>query len=1452
MKRLRAWARGLLVAVILLAVGTVVAAGLLARTAPGRSVVLNEVLARARASLNGDIEVASFGGGDLFERASLVGVVVKDARGGVVFTADSLDVGYSIFSLLSGGREASSIDVYGWTLNVVADEHGWNVAQLAAGPGAAASAADSLAALAVDSVAPQLAQPAALRLRNVGLHDGRISVVPVTAAPMHFEGIEAELPLVELGGGIDHVEVFQLAFDGKLAKGPVTVQELVGSVRREGNTLEVRAGRLRLLDSEAEGEYRLSWSDSTGVRSELDLTASRVALRDLAWLSADLPPGRVRGELQGEFGGGGARWTFADADFRGEAGALFGSGTVRMGERLRLDQIRLDVQDFDVRQLSSLVADTSLLWGTWEGPLQLDGTLDRLAIQTEMALRDPETDRPVGRIALDGGLRVGDRPGADSLRLLADSVDYRALGRFGVPTWLERVGQMDLVVDGELRSGLRLVGEVLTTRVAAPSSRVFTDLNLVEASAGLGMSGTLDFTPLRLALLSPLAPALGLQGEARGRVTVDGRVGALTVATDLDTSGGPLNVVAEINSEAEGVTVRVEGELEELDIQALASRFPERTVLNGAAELTAGPQSGDVVATLDLASSTFAGVRVNGARTALHVRDGLLEIDSLGAVSSAGRLEATGSLALAEAREEGEMQVRVTQGSLQGLRPLIFGDEGGLPPELRAAFGDLDADSVDLDGRFELNGVVRGSAQALVGSGRVEVGRGVVRDLEFDTATVEVERFDLASGDLEARIQAGAIRLFDRPFLSASGTVGLQERRGRVVMQLERESGRVFGAGEIAIDSLGTVLQLDQFNVTDNGERWNLGGPARLAWGDQALEVRNLRVLRVGDRGFRLDANGTLPRAGSGQLDVNVTGLDLARISRIVAFEEGNLEGKVDLDLTVTGSLPEPIIEADLRGEALRYRVARFDEIEGALDFSGQTLNGAVFAWSDGHRQVSIEGHMPANLALAAVESRVPDGDVRLTIEADAVPLANVLGFFPGYESVEGELSGDFVVAGTPEDLQPSGTVRLTDGAAYLTEFGVRPEQVQASLELTPDGNIAVDATMWEQGEAHVSGTIALNPINDPGFDLDVETRTNQSVRIAARRDVEARVSGSVNLGGSYLAPVITGTLNVDEGVLYLDEFVRAASIVDLADPGLATLEFDAALIDQRELVNLSPFVQYLRVNVGLSMSSNAWLRSPEMNVEMAGDLRLAFNRRERTLAMLGDLTAIRGTYRVTGRQFDVQEGTVRFLGTPGVNPTLSITATNRLRAAEGAIDITATVDGTMLRPEVHLTSDLPGATREDLISYLLFGRPQGELSQLAGQRGSVLGTAGLSLTLGALASQVGALVADELPFDYLAVSSQQTAGLTTQNALSAGLRGTQVEVGKYVQNDVFLALLLRPFDTREQLSGFRMEWRLSDQVGLEGFVEGRATQLQSSGFDDLLFELRRVVGFRLFREWGY
>jgi translocation and assembly module TamB len=514
-----------------------------------------------------------------------------------------------------------------------------------------------------------------------------------------------------------------------------------------------------------------------------------------------------------------------------------------------------------------------------------------------------------------------------------------------------------------------------------------------------------------------------------------------------------------------------------------------------------------------------------------------------------------------------------------------------------------------------------------------------------------------------------------------------------------------------------------------------------------------------------------------------------------------------------------------------------------------------VEAFDSTRRVLDAAGTVPVNLALRPQGSRFVESPVDVRVSADSLDLGVALGYLPFLTEVDGVVSGEFFIGGSLEEPEPSGVVRISEGAWSLDLLGVRHTSVEGTLALQPDGRVEVSLAAQAAaaaGSSTVSGEVNLNPLRDAGLALTIAF---QNFEVVNRLDVQGRVSGEVRLGGTYQRPLLEGSLSVNQGTLYLEEFARSAEIVDLTDPRIFDVVDTTALSSRPLIAGIrNPFLQSLRVNVDLAVPRDTWLRSEDANVEIGGNLTVSYDRQSRDIVMVGDLQALRGQYTVLGRRFDVSEGTVSFIGTPGINPSLNIQAVSRLRRVGGdPLEVIATVTGNLTQPRVILSTDEQGIAESDLVSYLIFGRPSSELA--TGQSALLQGAteAGVTLLSGALSTQLGAAVAQRIGVDYLSITQ---AG-DFSSGLDPALAGTQVEIGQYLRDDVFIVFILRPLAGQAStgtdfFGGARLEIALSDNYNVQAFWEDRFLRGRVGGFGELGVQASEVVGVFIFRERGY
>jgi hypothetical protein len=1086
-----------------------------------------------------------------------------------------------------------------------------------------------------------------------------------------------------------------------------------------------------------------------------------------------------------------------------------------------------------------------------------------------------------------GSFHTGANPGATDLEVRLDPLNYRLLERMWPEARVLGGGSARLDVNGRANDGVQVTADVALAPDGASASRWVGGGEFTRGEDGrwtTDVSG--DFRPLSLALLGRIWPELELDGRASGPVHARGTLDDLTVGGDLAFGEGAVSFTGTVDLETPGSYYRLDADLEALRASDLTGLLPTPSVLTGSLSVQGSGLALDSLvgdASVSVRGSRVGAARVDSASAVLRAAAGVLVADTVEANVSGVQVAGAGAIGLVPGTY-GEASLRLRAPSLLGLRPIFMGDSLLVRDELNPLEQDLlrvrgiDPDTLPSALDVRMAGSAEGTADV---RGRLgDLGL----DLVFSMAEAAYGPDEVASADVSLSasglpatfgdwiVSANATRVAwaDREFERIEFRGTMSERRGEGTLDVQRRRNeRYFMTGAFALDSVGGYTDLTEASIQIDDLSWVLSSPTRIAWSPTSLSVDSLEITQISEDPTRVAASGTITRGGDSDFRLHLEGFHVEHAMQILQREDLDVSGHVDLELAVVGPAERPVIDATFAIEEPRYGSVELSRLDGSLEYAERVSRFAVEGWSGDRNVVDASGVFPFDLALASVSERATDDPMDVTVTADSLPAASALAYLSALENVEGLVSANFTIGGTGRNPEPSGTVRLLDGAWTISALGVRHTGVNGDIALKPDGGIDLKLSTTRSGVSTVVGEITLDSLSNPALDLAV---TFDRFLAVDRVDMESTISGSFTLGGRYRLPVAEGTLRVDEGTLFVEEFARASDIVDLADPMLYADGFavdTTVFVSQPLLAGIrNPFLDNLRVDIDMAVPRDTWLRSSDMNVEMGGELLVRYDRRQGDLVLVGELEALRGSYVLFGRTFEVTGGTVEFIGQPGVNPNLDIQARSRIRRQDqDPLDILATVEGTLIQPLVSLSSDEAGVAQSDLISYLVFGVPSGRLGLGgAGAQGSgqdlVFGS-GASLAAGALANQVGALLAQNVGLDYLAVSQSAVGIVGNQNFAESLLNSAQLELGRYLGDDVFVVLIISaptasgtsgPSEASgaDFLRGVRVEWSLTDNTFVEGFIEDRFLRSGTGGLTVAGYDGGQILGVLFVREWGY
>ncbi|HSK20972.1 MAG TPA: translocation/assembly module TamB domain-containing protein [Longimicrobiales bacterium] len=1474
--------------------GLLLAAGiifLLSRTDWGMERVRGFAVSWLEERVDGELRIGRITGPGLLGGVVIHDFGIVDPKGRPFLATDSIELNYNIRTLLGGSVVLNNVVLYGpeIVLEQLPGDTAWNYQYV------------------FPDRTPGEDEPRTRRLilfNDARVVDGTATVrIPIEPGDQIETGDTARIIFDRLQGGLARVMRFEqlnARLDRVIWESPLEPGRLVdiqslqtrGFVWRDPFIVEDMRGTLTMRDTIVAfdlPEVELPGSRAAVLgsviledgRNNIDVRveSSRVALRDLQFLHPQIPEeggGSVLLRIKSQPDG--ILFLAEDARLSTPGTSIAGSFGVVTGDTLYFTNVDLRASPLDVQLIERILPGGLPVDGLLVGTVEVRGPLSALETSGDMRLTGSGTGAP-SEVAWRGVLDVRNR----TVSARSFNADVRHLEMAIVSAFapeLKVTGSVSGTVSGSGGRGRMNFAGLLEHASSDGGRSVFDGGGSLE---GGGRSRRLDLTlnasPVTFHDLAQQVPALqGLQGELSGPVHIAGTADDMAFDAELTTPGGPLALDGRVMGRAGARRIAATAEAHGFRLDAFRDGLPPTTV-SGTLTVdltgnTVGTMTGPVRLALD--STRLGELPHSTLLLGAHMSDGLLVVDSAFLRGPLGTGRASGTIALVETAH-GTLQAGYTAESLTALEPFLYRNQGPAADGEPRVAGHVDALATITGwvGNLAIESTGTGSGILLgpVAAGRVHAevnasGLGTDRALYGVVATADSAQAFTHAFQV-ARLQLAGTA--DSMHVTAGATAAGEDRlfAAGVVQRVSDDSGATFHA------------RLDEARLGGRSP-WLLAAPAamHIANGTALLDS----VVLERDAGGRAVAGGRLTWAPSTiagvqplEFTIGITRLPFTDLLGVLnSRTQGS--GIVDGSLRVSGSALDPFIEAEVMARDMTYGDVRIDRAYAELNYAALGIDAHAEAQYGGRRIISGGGRIPIDLRLASVGERRLAEQLRLTITADSLPPGLPLGLVDGFTNVRGRIDGMMTVGGTTIDPTLSGGFTIRNGTADWDVSGVRYSDVTGNFVLEQGRLLRVDLSAVSAdprtrsalsfggtpavGSGTVKGTLDFDELGDPQFDLQLRAASAYAAR---RRDVEARVTGAVHMGGRYTRPVISGELHVDQGAIYIEELYRQylLSGVELDDPTLLSL-VDTALVAVRPIIAASrnPFVKNLQVrDLQVDVGADSWLRSRDMDVEVSGRLNVAFrlDPRDEDLRLTGSLAVNRGTYSLyypplQSRRFQVRQGSIDFPGTPGIDPNLSITAAYKARARGEPLDVLAIVSGTLQSPRVHLSSEVqPPISESDLASYLFFGVPTWEVAGSSQQNRAMAGLGG-ALTpsvLGYASSGLQALVQNAGLLDYVGLTTTESGMATEPDAgFSDFLAETQLEIGRYLTSDVYFGMSKR-LGTSNLDAGARLEWRFLPEYSFEMFAEDRLARAPAFGLRQET-GLRKVYGFLLFREWGF
>lgn len=486
-----------------------------------------------------------------------------------------------------------------------------------------------------------------------------------------------------------------------------------------------------------------------------------------------------------------------------------------------------------------------------------------------------------------------------------------------------------------------------------------------------------------------------------------------------------------------------------------------------------------------------------------------------------------------------------------------------------------------------------------------------------------------------------------------------------------------------------------------------------------------------------------------------------------VGFE--NTAGIIEASGTLKGVAGNPDISGSFKLDNGRFSDVSVDSVRfnWNYDHSKEKVTMTSQVVSLGQQVAEIEGYYPLLIdwkTFSIIEPEEEQG-ISLLVKTNDLDLTTFNQFLDQSitRQLRGRLNAELSVRGNVISPEINGFMRLRQGAIHVVPNNINLRSLEANLELSDNSILVRSISAQSLGNLMASGEIKLDGYNAQHVYLNVNARNFQ---VSNTRDVQAIISLNTVLEGSTITPKLTGSLTLDRGFIYLDNFgERTVEEVRLED-------------DEESLLDGLAFWNNLAMDMKISTDRTYWVRNrsrPEIQLQLNGELDLVKSG-GREIEVFGRMGVNDGYVTQLGKRFTFDQGDLVFSGNPA-NPALGIRTLYALRQPSD-IKIWYVIGGTAENPTFSYESD-PEMELQDIVSYTVFGRPFHALmaweQTVAGRSDALVADAALDILL----DRVEQLATQRLGIDVLQIDNTRTGGSSA----------TTIKAGKFISEKLFAAL---------------------------------------------------------------
>lgn len=527
------------------------------------------------------------------------------------------------------------------------------------------------------------------------------------------------------------------------------------------------------------------------------------------------------------------------------------------------------------------------------------------------------------------------------------------------------------------------------------------------------------------------------------------------------------------------------------------------------------------------------------------------------------------------------------------------------------------------------------------------------------------------------------------------------------------------------------------------------------------------------------------------QVDINQLSMELFRpwieeYAKLSGFINGKLQLAMaaEGDITGTGNLSLDEAVLKLESEGLRQQEPiEFESVELLYQLTAEDSMLAITIAPDVAGMQPIEARLQS-AAIKTVMEAPKDTPLTLQLQTSVEDLAALNLETLAFDELAGKLELHVDMQGTVNQPELSTAISLRDGQIFLVDMGITLSAINGDIKGDPlSGVKMLLQAQSAEGQLEIAGDFSMT---DADWLLNATIKGDQlevmnlpEAYVIASPDLKlmvspqtAKVSGTVAIPTAELAPMdFNTTVSASQDVVIVgqemdDEKMRLATDVD----------------------------------VTVQLGDNVMIRALGFRGRLGGNLRIYGDAGELLLGN-GQITVNDGSYAAYGRELTVNNGRVLFSGAAIDNPDLDIKAIRKGTNYQAGIHIT----GPANNPQATLFS-VPSMSQEDILSYIVLGRP---LGQASAADAAMLASAATNLGI-----SNGNAISEQIA---------NTFGLDSVEFTGESPETAAVQIGKYLSPKLYLGYgigIFEPVSTVQLRYTLSKIWTLQAESGTHSGVD--------------------------------